>query len=202
MNIDLQPEMLFGIPMWDNIIELDEEASNYLTTEYSLLAENTPGAPKYEAGGWVSENIKYEATPLKTISTRLHELISAQTLMCITSGYQNRTNLELSSFIVNVNHGNSYIKKNMSPGRSLFTTTYFLTAPDPEAHLVFYNGYPYVAEFMDTLQAEDYALTHPVVHFEPKVGRAITYPSWLPAGMLPGSTADKRITIDFHFRTI
>lgn len=202
MSEDLQPELLFGIPVWDNNIELDEEIRNHLIMEYSLLAENTPGSPKFEAGGWLSENMKYEKPLVPTKDTMLHELVSQHVFKCITSGYQNGMQLELSSYVINVNSGNSYIKKNMSPGKALFTTTYFLTAPDPDAHLVFYNGYPYVNEFMDTLQAEDYTLTHPVVHYEPKVSRSITYPSWLPTSMLPGTTADKRITIDFHFRSI
>lgn len=202
MTDDLQPELLFGIPLWDNTIELDEELRSYLTMEYSILAENTPGTPKFDAGGWVSENMKYEKPLAPSKDTMLHELVSQQVLKNITSGYQNRAGLQLSSYIINVNSGKSFIKKNMSPGKALFTTTYFLTAPDPDAHLVFYNGYPYITEFMDTLQAEDYTLTHPVVHYEPKVGRCITYPSWLPTSMLPGTTDDKRITIDFYFRTI
>lgn len=202
MSNNLEPELLFGIPVWDDTIDIDDELRSYLTMEYSLLAENTPGAPKFEARGWVSENMKYVKPLVATKDTTLHELVSQQVLKCITNGYQNRMGLELSSYVINVNTGDSYIKKNMAPGRALFTTTYFLTAPDSDAHLVFYNGYPYINEFMETLQADDYTLTHPVVHYEPKVGRCITYPSWLPTSMLPGTIADKRITIDFHFRSI
>lgn len=202
MSDDLQPELLFGIPVWDNTIDIDEELRSYLTTEYSILAENTPGAPKFEAQGWMSENMKYQKPLVATKDTMLHELVSDLVLKNLTAGYQNRMQLELSSYVINVNTGGSYIKKNMSPGKALFTTTYFLTAPDQDAHLVFYNGYPYVREFMDTLQAEDYSLTHPVVHYEPRVGRCITAPSWLPTSMLPGTSTDKRITIDFHFRSI
>jgi len=202
MENNLEPDMLFGTPVWDRNIELNEDTRNYLITEYKILSENTEGVPKYEAGGWQSEFIKYKPPLIPTVENELHEAVRGWSFDTIKSGYKNKMPLKLDGYVINVNYGTSYNKKYISPNKALFVATYFLTAPDPDAHVVFYHGYPYITDFMHTLEAEDHTLTYPVVHYEPKVGRCLLYPSWLPVSILPGKTDEKRITIDFYFRSI
>jgi hypothetical protein len=201
MSVNLEPDMLFGIPVWDTVLELEEDDSSKLVDKYVTFSETLAGIPTYEAGGWESEFTKHSFSHSLTLEDRFITTVLNQTKKVIKEGYSNRFELTLNGYVIYVTKGEEYVKKHMHVSKGLFISTFFLTAPEPLALLTFYNGYNHITPFMESLDALDYNLTHPVVHYEPRVGRLLTYPAWLPVSMLPGNTDKPRITIDFYFRT-
>ena len=201
MSSNLEPDVLFGIPVWDSNLTLEEENINALITKYKDLSETMQSILTYEAGGWESDFTKYQFGHGLTQEDKFFLNVLDHTKKVIRSGYSNTLELILNGYVIHVTKGDEYIKQHTRTRQSLITSTVFLTAPDETAALTFYNGYSHIEPYMKALDAIDYTLSHPVVHYKPEVGRILTYPSWLPVGILPGKTDDLRITIDFYFRT-
>ncbi len=193
-------DMLFGIPVWDGMLQVDDITKNHLVENFTKMSEDLKGLDTFEAGGWQSELIFSATTSSDKLKDEFLKVVAGHTRKVIKEGYTNASDLTLHGYLVYVKKNEEYIKRHMDAGKSLFTSTVFLTAPDPSSTLIFYNGYPYITPFMESLGAIDYTLTHPIVHYEPKELRIITYPSWLPVGMLPGKSDKNRISIDFYFR--
>lgn len=199
MSVD--PYILFGIPVWESKIELEEDDRSSLVDYFTSQSETLQGNPTYEAGGWESEMLSHTFTNIPSPQSKLFQKVYDYTKKIVREGYSNKQELKFYGYVIRVNKGEEYVKKHIRSNKSLFTSTYFLTAPDSDALLTFYHGYPHIVPFMETLDAIDYNLTYPVIHYEPKVGKIFTYPSWLPVSVLPGHSEKNRITIDFYFRT-
>lgn len=201
MSNVLQPDMLFGIPLWDSTLPIDNETREVLVDTFITQSETLQGAPTYESGGWESDFTKINLVVPSTLIDKFYSRVLEHTKKVVREGYSNRHELKFNGYIAYVKKEDEYIKKHAHISKGLFISTFCLTAPESQALLTFYNGYTHITPFMETLDALDYNLTHPVVHYEPKVDRIFTYPAWLPVSMLSGKTAEPRIMIDFYFRT-
>jgi uncharacterized protein (TIGR02466 family) len=171
-----------------------EKLNQYLEPRIIQWSQSDKGEKKTNAGGWHSTtdmNKKEEYDPLTK------ELFAMQDEI-----YQ-KENLSLKPVLgnmwANINYPGCFNRPHIHPN-SLFSGVYWVKAPQNSGNFMIYDPRPGIQMAMPSrkegkLPAELWR----EVHYEPKVGNCIMFPSWLWHEVKPNESNDTRISVSFNF---
>jgi len=171
-----------------------EKLNKYLEDHIMRWSQNDKGVSKTNAGGWHSEtnmNTKKEYNPLTTELFNMQEEIYQKEKL-------NRKPV-LGNMWANINYPGCFNRPHIHPN-SLFSGVYFIKTPQKSGNLMVYDPRPGIQMSMPSRKKEQ---LQPElwreVHYEPKAGRCIMFPSWLWHEVKPNQSNDIRISVSFNF---
>ena len=171
-----------------------EKLNKYLEDHIMRWSQNDKGVSKTNAGGWHSStdmNQKEEYNPLtRELFNMQEEIYQKENL--------NR-NPVCGNMWANINYSKCYNRPHIHPN-SLFSGVYFVKTPKNSGNLVLYDPRPGVQMTMP--DRKDIKLSRELwreIHYEPKAGRCIMFPSWLWHEVKPNQSNDIRISVSFNF---
>ena len=171
-----------------------EKLNKYLEDHIMHWAQNDKGVSKTNAGGWHSStdmNTKKEYDPLTTELFNMQEEIYQKEKL-------NRKPV-LGNMWANINYPGCFNRPHIHPN-SLFSGVYFIKTPQKSGNLMVYDPRPGIQMSMPSRKKEQ---LQPElwreVHYEPKAGRCIMFPSWLWHEVKPNQSNDIRISVSFNF---
>ena len=171
-----------------------EKLNKYLEDHIMRWSQNDKGVSKTNAGGWNSEtnmNTKKEYNPLTTELFNMQEEIYQKEKL-------NRKPV-LGNMWANINYPGCFNRPHIHPN-SLFSGVYFIKTPQKSGNLMVYDPRPGIQMSMPSRKKEQ---LQPELwrelHYEPKAGRCIMFPSWLWHEVKPNQSNDIRISVSFNF---
>jgi uncharacterized protein (TIGR02466 family) len=171
-----------------------EKLNKYLEDHIMRWSQNDKGVSKTNAGGWHSEtdmNTREEYDPLtRELFNMQEEIYQKENL--------NRKPV-CGNMWANVNYPKCYNRPHLHPN-SLFSGVYYVTAPKNSGNLMLYDPRPGVQMTMPNrkkgkLPPEFWR----EIHYEPKAGRCIMFPSWLWHEVKSNESNQTRISVSFNF---
>ena len=171
-----------------------EKLNKYLEQKIVQWSQQNKGVTKTNAGGWHSEtnmNTREEYNPLTRELFNMQEEI-----------YQ-KENLSrkpvLGNMWANVNYPKCFNRPHIHPN-SLFSGVYWIKTPQNSGNLMLYDPRPGVQMTMPNrkkgkLPPEFWR----EIHYEPKAGRCIMFPSWLWHEVKSNESNQTRISVSFNF---
>ena len=105
----------------------------------------------------------------------------------------------LGNMWANINYPGCFNRPHIHPN-SLFSGVYFIKTPQKSGNLMVYDPRPGVQMTMPN--RKEGKLSPELwreVHYEPKAGRCIMFPSWLWHEVKPNQSNDIRISVSFNF---
>ena len=171
-----------------------EKLNKYLEDHIMRWSQNDKGVSKTNAGGWHSStdmNQKEKYNPLTRELFNMQEEI-----------YQ-KENLSrkpvLGNMWANINYPGNSNRPHLHPN-SLFSGVYWIKTPMKSGNLMLYDPRPGIHTTMPN--RKEGKLSPELwreVHYEPKAGRCIMFPSWLWHEVKPNKSNDTRISVSFNF---
>ena len=171
-----------------------EKLNKYLEPKIIQWSQQDKGEHKTNAGGWHSKtdmNQKEEYNPLTRELFNMQEEI-----------YQ-KENLSrkpvLGNMWANINYPGCYNRPHLHPN-SLFSGVYWIKTPVQSGNLMLYD--PRSGVQMTMPNRKEGKLSPEFwreIHYEPKAGRCIMFPSWLWHEVKPNQSNDTRISVSFNF---
>jgi len=173
-----------------NAVQLNQ----YLESKIIQWSQQDKGVSKTNAGGWHSGtdmNKKEEYNPLTKELFNMQEEI-----------YQ-KENLGrkpvLGNMWANINYPGCFNRPHIHPN-SLFSGVYWVKAPKKSGNLMVYDPRPGVQMAMPSRKEGKLPSQFwREVHYEPKAGTCIMFPSWLWHEVKPNESNDTRISVSFNF---
>ena len=171
-----------------------EKLNKYLEDHIMRWSQNDKGVSKTNAGGWHSTtdmNKKEEYNPLTKELFNMQEEIFQREKLSMKH--------VLGNMWANINYPKCYNRPHIHPN-SLFSGVYWIKAPKNSGNLMVYDPRPGVQMTMPNrkegkLSPEFWR----EVHYEPKAGRCVMFPSWLWHEVKPNKSNDTRISVSFNF---
>ena len=171
-----------------------EKLNKYLEDHIMRWVQNDKGVSKTNAGGWHSKtdmNKKEEYNPL------------TQELFNIQNEIYQKENLSMKPVLgnmwANVNYPKCYNRPHIHPN-SLFSGVYWVTAPKNSGNFMIYDPRPGIQMAMPN--RKEGKLPPELwreVHYEPRAGTCIMFPSWLWHEVKPNESNQARISVSFNF---
>ena len=171
-----------------------EKLNKYLEDHIMRWSQNDKGVSKTNAGGWHSEtdmNTREEYDPLtRELFNMQEEIYQKENL--------NRKPV-CGNMWANVNYPKCYNRPHLHPN-SLFSGVYWIKTPQNSGNLMMYDPRPGVQMTMPNrkegkLSPEFWR----EIHYEPKAGRCIMFPSWLWHEVKSNESNQTRISVSFNF---
>ena len=171
-----------------------EKLNKYLEEHIMHWSQNDKGVSKTNAGGWHSTtdmNTKKEYDPLTTELFNMQEEIYKK---------ENLSRKPVcGNMWANINYPGNSNRPHLHPN-SLFSGVYWIKTPQNSGNLMLYDPRPGVQMTMPN--RKEGKLSPELwreVHYEPKAGRCIMFPSWLWHEVKPNKSNDTRISVSFNF---
>ena len=171
-----------------------EKLNQYLEPKIIQWSQQNKGVAKTNAGGWHSTtdmNTKKEYNPLTIELFNMQEEIFKK---------ENLSRKPVcGNMWANINGPGNYNRPHLHPN-SLFSGVYWVKTPKNSGNLMLYDPRPGIQ--MTLPNRKDGKLPPEYwreVHYEPKAGRCIMFPSWLWHEVKPNKSNDTRISVSFNF---
>jgi len=187
-------EYHFPTPLYIKDIPNSEKLNKYLEDHIMRWVQNDKGVSKTNAGGWHSEtdmNKREEYNPL------------TQELFNIQNEIYKKEHLTMKPVLgnmwANVNYPKCYNRPHIHPN-SLFSGVYWVKAPQNSGNFMIYDPRPGIQMAMPN--RKEGKLPPELwreVHYEPRAGTCIMFPSWLWHEVKPNESNDTRISVSFNF---
>ena len=188
-------EYHFPTPIYIKDIPNAVQLNQYLEQQIVKWSQTDPeGKKRTNVNGWHSKtdmNQKEEYNPLTRELFNMQEEI-----------YQ-KENLSrkpvLGNMWANINYPGNSNRPHLHPN-SLFSGVYWIKTPMKSGNLMLYDPRPGVQMTMPN--RKEGKLSPELwreVHYEPKAGRCIMFPSWLWHEVKPNKSNDTRISVSFNF---
>ena len=171
-----------------------EKLNQYLEPKIIQWSQQNKGVAKTNAGGWhrtTDMNTKKEYNPLTIELFNMQEEIFKK---------ENLSRKPVcGNMWANINGPGNYNRPHLHPN-SLFSGVYWVKTPKNTGNLMLYDPRPGIQMTMpnrkDGKLPPEYWRE---VHYEPKAGRCIMFPSWLWHEVKPNKSNDTRISVSFNF---
>ena len=170
------------------------QLNQYLEQKIIQWSQQDKGVSKTNAGGWHSEtdmNKKEEYNPLTKELFNMQDEIYQKEHLSLKP--------VLGNMWANINYPGNFNRPHLHPN-SLFSGVYFIKTPQKSGNLMVYDPRPGIQMSMPSRKKEQ---LQPElwreVHYEPKAGRCIMFPSWLWHEVKPNKSNDTRISVSFNF---
>ena len=188
-------EYHFPTPIYIKDLPNAVQLNQYLEQQILKWKQNDPeGKKRTNVNGWHSKtdmNQKEEYNPLTRELFNMKEEI-----------YQ-KENLSrkpvCGNMWANINYPGCYNRPHLHPN-ALFSGVYWIKTPVKSGNLMLYDPRPGVQMTMPN--RKEGKLSPELwreVHYEPKAGRCIMFPSWLWHEVKPNKSNDTRISVSFNF---
>ena len=183
------PTMIY-IKDLPNALQLNQ----YLEQKIIQWSQQDKGEQKTNAGGWHSKtdmNKKEEYNPLTKELFNMQDEIYQKEHLSLKP--------VLGNMWANINYPGNFNRPHIHPN-SLFSGVYFIKTPQKSGNLMVYDPRPGVQMTMPN--RKEGKLSPELwreVHYEPKAGRCIMFPSWLWHEVKPNKSNDIRISVSFNF---
>ena len=187
-------EYHFPTPVYIQEIPNAVELNQYLEQKILHWSQQDKGVSKTNAGGWHSTtdmNRKEEYNVLiKELFAMQYEIFKKEFLT---------QKPVLGNMWANINYPGNANRHHLHPN-SLFSGVYWIKAPEKSGNLMLYEPRPGVHTTMPNrkegkLPSELWR----EIHYQPKAGTAIMFPSWLWHEVKPNESNDIRISVSFNF---
>ena len=187
-------EYHFPTPVYIQEIPNAVELNQYLEQKILHWSQQDKGVSKTNAGGWHSTtdmNRKEEYNVLiKELFAMQYEIFKKEFLT---------QKPVLGNMWANINYPGNANRPHLHPN-SLFSGVYWIKAPEKSGNLMLYEPRPGVHTTMPNrkegkLPSELWR----EIHYQPKAGTAIMFPSWLWHEVKPNQSNDTRISVSFNF---
>ena len=171
-----------------------EKLNQYLEPRIIQWSQQDKGVFKTNAGGWHSStdmNQKEEYNPLTRELFNMQEEIYQKEHLSLKPVCGNMW--------ANINGPGNFNRPHIHPN-SLFSGVYWVKTPQKSGNLMVYDPRPGVQMTMPN--RKEGKLPPELwreVHYEPKAGRCIMFPSWLWHEVKPNESNDTRISVSFNF---
>ena len=171
-----------------------EKLNKYLEPKIIQWSQQDKGEQKTNAGGWHSTtnmNKKEEYNPLtRELFIMQEEIYQKEKLsrkpVC-------------GNMWANINGPGNFNRPHIHPN-SLFSGVYFIKTPQKSGNLMVYDPRPGVQLTMPNRKEGKWSPElWREVHYEPKAGRCIMFPSWLWHEVKSNESNDTRISVSFNF---
>ena len=187
-------EYHFPTPVYIQEISNAVKLNQYLEQKILHWSQQDKGVSKTNAGGWHSTtdmNRKDEYYVLiKELFAMQYEIFKKEFLT---------QKPVLGNMWANINYPGNANRPHLHPN-SLFSGVYWIKAPEKSGNLMLYEPRPGVHTTMPNrkegkLPSELWR----EIHYQPKAGTAIMFPSWLWHEVKPNQSNDTRISVSFNF---
>ena len=171
-----------------------EKLNKYLEPKIIQWSQQDKGEQKTNAGGWHSTtnmNKKEEYNPLtRELFIMQEEIYQKEKLsrkpVC-------------GNMWANINGPGNFNRPHLHPN-SLFSGVYWIKTPQKSGNLMVYDPRPGVQLTMPNRKEGKWSPElWREVHYEPKAGRCIMFPSWLWHEVKSNESNDTRISVSFNF---
>ena len=191
-------EYHFPTPVYIKEIPNAVELNQYLEKQILKWNKEDPkGVSKTNAGGWHSTtdmNKKQEYNPLSKELFNMQDEIFQKEYLTMKP--------VLGNMWANINYPGGYNRPHLHPN-SLFSGVYWIKAPKKSGNLMLYEPRPGVQCTMpNRKEGKLPSQLWREVHYEPKAGTCIMFPSWLWHEVRPNRSNDIRISVSFNFLNI
>ena len=188
-------EYHFPTPIYIKEIPNAVELNHYLEKQILKWNKEDPkGVSKTNAGGWHSTtdmNKKQEYDPLSKELFNMQDEIFQKEYLTMKP--------VLGNMWANINFPGGFNRPHLHPN-SLFSGVYWIKAPKKSGNLMLYEPRPGVQCTMpNRKEGKLPSQLWREVHYEPKAGTCIMFPSWLWHEVKPNESNDIRISVSFNF---
>ena len=170
------------------------QLNQYLEQKIIRWSQQNKGVAKTNAGGWHSEtdmNKKEEYNPLTKELFNMQDEIYQKEHLSLKP--------VLGNMWANINYPGCFNRPHIHPN-ALFSGVYFIKAPQKSGNLMIYDPRPGVQMAMpNRKEGQLPSQLWREVHYEPRAGTAIMFPSWLWHEVKPNQSNDIRISVSFNF---
>ncbi len=170
------------------------QLNQYLEQKIIQWSRQDKGVSKTNAGGWHSEtdmNKREEYNPLTKELFNMQEEIFKKEHLSLKP--------VLGNMWANINYPGNANRPHLHPN-SLFSGVYWIKAPEKSGNLMLYEPRPGVQCTMpNRKEVELPPELWREVHYEPRAGTCIMFPSWLWHEVKPNQSNDIRISVSFNF---
>ena len=187
-------EYHFPTPVYIQEIPNAVELNQYLEQKIIQWSQQDKGVSKTNAGGWHSTtdmNRKEEYNVLtKELFAMQKEIFKKEFLT---------QKPVLGNMWANINYPGNSTRPHLHPN-SLFSGVYWVKAPEKSGSLMLYE--PRAGAQCTMPNRKEGKLPPQLwreVHYQPKAGTAIMFPSWLWHEVKPNESNDIRISVSFNF---
>ena len=171
-----------------------EKLNKYLEPKIIQWSQQDKGEQKTNAGGWHSStdmNRKEEYNPLTRELFNMQEEIYQKEKLSRKPVCGNMW--------ANINGPGNFNRPHIHPN-SLFSGVYWIKTPQKSGNLMVYDPRPGVQLTMPNRKEGKWSPElWREVHYEPKAGRCIMFPSWLWHEVKSNESNDTRISVSFNF---
>ena len=171
-----------------------EKLNKYLEPKIIQWSQQDKGTQKTNSGGWHSKtdmNQKEEYNPLTRELFNMQEEIYQKEHLSLQPVCGNMW--------ANINGPGNFNRPHIHPN-SLFSGVYWVKTPQKSGNLMVYDPRPGVQMTMpNRKKGELPPELWREVHYEPKAGRCIMFPSWLWHEVKPNQSNEIRISVSFNF---
>ncbi len=187
-------EYHFPTPVYIQEVSNAVELNQYLEQKILQWSQQDKGVSKTNAGGWHSTtdmNQKKEYNVLTKELFAMQDKIFKKELLTQKPG--------LGNMWANINYPGNFNRPHLHPN-SLFSGVYWVKAPEKSGNLMLYEPRPGVHTTMPN--RKEGKLPPELwreIHYQPKAGTAIMFPSWLWHEVKPNKSNDIRISVSFNF---
>ena len=188
-------EYHFPTPVYIKEIPNAVELNHYLEKQILKWNKEDPkGVSKTNAGGWHSTtdmNKKQEYDPLSKELFNMQDEIFQKEYLTMKP--------VLGNMWANINPPGGFNRPHLHPN-SLFSGVYWIKAPKKSGNLMLYEPRPGAQCTMpNRKEGKLPPQLWREIHYEPRAGTAIMFPSWLWHEVKPNESNDIRISVSFNF---
>jgi len=192
--MDIKVEYWFPTPIW--ITDIDINNDELKTACLKLKEDNLSCRVLSNMGGWQSNdlypehNIAVFRKLLKSLTESInhiaeHDYSISDRVACI------------SQYWININKGSHTNQVHIHPGAFL-SGVYYVSAPEGSGKIHFERDSKEIYAMGCLKIGGKTVVSGMNCEYEPKEGRLLLFPGWLPHSVLPNTTDEERISIAFN----